>query len=71
MYFCGIFQFLLLIPVEALRWIIIVLVGAASGSFVALNLKSYMEGSDFTIVLIAAFLLQLALAIFFKVYFFP
>ncbi|PRQ59293.1 putative Yip1 domain-containing protein [Rosa chinensis] len=64
-------SFLLLIPVEALRWIIIVLVGVASGSFVALNLKSYMEGSDFTIVVIAAFLLQLALAIFFKVYFFP
>lgn len=65
------FQFLLLIPIEALRWIIIVLVGAASASFVALNLKSHMEGSDFTIVLVAAFLLQLALAIFFKVYFFP
>ncbi|KAL6126674.1 hypothetical protein ACLB2K_074720 [Fragaria x ananassa] len=59
-------SFVLLIPVEALRWIIIVLVGAASASFVALNLRSHMEGSDITIVVIAAFLLQLALAIFFK-----
>lgn len=71
MYFGGMFQFVLLIPVEALRWIIIVLVGAASASFVALNLRSHMEGSDITIVVIAAFLLQLALAIFFKIYFFP
>ncbi|XP_050387066.1 uncharacterized protein LOC126803322 isoform X2 [Argentina anserina] len=64
-------SFLLLIPVEALRWIIIVLVGAASASFVGLNLKSHMQGSDFTLVVIAACLLQLALAVFFKVYFFP
>lgn len=62
-------SFLLLIPVEAFRWIIIILVGAASSCFVAFNLKTYIEGND--IVVIAAFLLQLALAIFFKVYFFP
>ncbi|XP_034205908.1 protein YIPF1 homolog isoform X2 [Prunus dulcis] len=63
------FNFLLLIPVEAFRWIIIILVGAASSCFVAFNLKTYIEGND--VVVIAAFLLQLALAIFFKVYFFP
>ncbi|KAM2281031.1 hypothetical protein ACFX1S_041683 [Malus domestica] len=58
--------FLLLIPVEALRWIIIVLIGGYSACFVAFNLSSNMEGSDFSLVVVAAFLLQLALAIFFK-----
>lgn len=63
--------FLLLIPVEILRWIIILAVGAASSSFVALNLKSYMDSSDLTIMAVASFFLQLALAIFIKVWFFP
>ncbi|KAF7816392.1 protein YIPF1-like protein isoform X1 [Senna tora] len=63
-------SFLLLIPVEALRWIIILLVGAASASFVALNLKSYIEGSDVSVMTVAAFFLQIALAIFIKVWFF-
>lgn len=62
---------LLLIPLEALRWIIILLVGGASACFVASNLRSYTGGSDLTIVVVAAFLLQMALAIFFKVWFFP
>ncbi|GLT43812.1 hypothetical protein SLA2020_177420 [Shorea laevis] len=63
--------FLLLIPVEILRWIIILLAGTASSSFVALNLKSYMEAGDLTIMAVASFFLQLALAIFIKVWFFP
>ncbi|XVF23967.1 hypothetical protein REPUB_Repub13aG0085400 [Reevesia pubescens] len=64
--------FLLLIPVEILRWIIILIAGTASASFVALNLRSYIEGgNDLTIIVVAAFLLQLALAIFIKVWFFP
>lgn len=70
-YYVKYFQFLLLIPVEFLRWVIIILTGAASASFVATNLKSYIEGSDLTIVVVAAFFLQLALAIFIKVWFFP
>lgn len=63
--------FLLLIPVEFLRWIIILLVGAASSFFVGLNLKSFMESTDLTIMAVASFFLQLALAIFLKVWFFP
>lgn len=66
----GIFQFLLLIPVEILRWIIILLAGSASACFVALNLRSYMAGSDLSLMVVAAFFLQMALAIFIKVWFF-
>ncbi|XP_065871667.1 uncharacterized protein [Euphorbia lathyris] len=64
-------SFLLLIPFEALRWIIILAAGVDSACFVALNLKSFIEGSDVTIVVVAAFCLQLALAIFIKAWFFP
>ncbi|XP_022765095.1 protein YIPF1 homolog isoform X2 [Durio zibethinus] len=64
--------FLLLIPVEILRWIIILIAGTASACFVALNLRSYIEGAnDLTMMVVAAFLLQMALAIFIKVWFFP
>ncbi|KAF3433641.1 hypothetical protein FNV43_RR24744 [Rhamnella rubrinervis] len=59
-------SFLLLIPVEILRWFIIILTGAASACFVSVNLKSYIEGSDLTVVVVAAFFLQLALAVFIK-----
>ncbi|KAF8395171.1 hypothetical protein HHK36_019112 [Tetracentron sinense] len=65
------FQFLLVIPVEFLRWIIIILTGAASACFVALNIKSYIEGSDLTVVVVASFFLQMALALFIKIWFFP
>jgi len=71
LYFLGYFQFLLLIPVEFLRWVIILLTGVASASFVALNLRSYIEGNELSVAIIAAFLLQIALAIFIKVWFFP
>uniref|UniRef100_A0A2N9FED9 Protein YIP n=1 Tax=Fagus sylvatica TaxID=28930 RepID=A0A2N9FED9_FAGSY len=64
-------SFLLLIPIEFLRWIIIILAGSASACFVAFNLKSYIEGSDLSLMVVAAFLLQMALAIFIKVWFFP
>ncbi|XP_059459114.1 uncharacterized protein LOC132188617 [Corylus avellana] len=64
-------SFLLLIPVEILRWIIILLTGSASACFVALNLRSYIEGNDLSLIAIAAFFLQMALAIFIKVWFFP
>ncbi|KAK6227918.1 Yip1 domain - like 1 [Theobroma cacao] len=63
--------FLLLIPVEILRWIIILIAGTVSACFVALNLKSYIVGNDLTMMVVAAFLLQMALAIFIKVWFFP
>ncbi|KAJ4840985.1 hypothetical protein Tsubulata_026508 [Turnera subulata] len=64
-------SFLLLIPVELLRWMIILAAGIDSALFVSSNLKSYIEGNDLTIVLVASFFLQLALAIFIKVWFFP
>lgn len=62
-------SFLLLIPVEILRWIIIILTGAASASFVSLNLRSFI-GNDLSVAIIAAFFLQIALAVFIKVQFF-
>ncbi|KDP44878.1 hypothetical protein JCGZ_01378 [Jatropha curcas] len=64
-------SFLLVIPVEVLRWIIILAAGIDSACFVAMNLKSCIDGNDLTIVLVAAFFLQLALAIFIKAWFFP
>ncbi|XP_061336589.1 uncharacterized protein LOC133283692 isoform X2 [Gastrolobium bilobum] len=63
-------SFLLLIPVGILRWIIIILTGVGSASFVALNLRSFIEGNDLSVAVIAAFFLQIALAIFIKVWFF-
>ncbi|KAL1308121.1 hypothetical protein HN51_050050 [Arachis hypogaea] len=63
-------SFLLLIPVEALRWLIIILTGIASASFVALNLKSCIEGNELSVAIVAAFFLQIALAVFIKVWFF-
>ncbi|KAK7385725.1 hypothetical protein VNO78_31543 [Psophocarpus tetragonolobus] len=63
-------SFLLIIPVEFLRWIIILLTGVASASFVALNLRSYIDGNELSVAIIAAFFLQIALAIFIKVWFF-
>ncbi|KAK3231385.1 hypothetical protein Dsin_003336 [Dipteronia sinensis] len=64
-------SFLLLIPVEFLRWVIILLAGAVSSSFVGLNLRTCVVGNDLTIVVVAASILQMALAIFIKVWFFP
>ncbi|PSS32569.1 hypothetical protein CEY00_Acc02869 [Actinidia chinensis var. chinensis] len=63
-------SFLLVIPVEFLRWTLVIITGAASASFVALNLRSYAEGNDLTVVLVAAFVLQLSLALFIKMWFF-
>jgi len=62
----------LLIPVEFLRWGVILLAGGASSCFVALNLRSYLEASnDVTVVAAVAFGLQMFLSLFIKVWFFP
>lgn len=62
---------LLIIPVEFLRWIFIIVAGAASSWFVYLNLKVYTEGSnDLTVLVVSAVVLQFALAIFIKAFFF-
>ncbi|KAK7300761.1 hypothetical protein RJT34_11611 [Clitoria ternatea] len=63
-------SFLLMIPVEIIRWIIIILSGVTSASFVAVNLMTYVEGNELSVAIIAAFLLQICLAIFIKVWFF-
>ncbi|OIT19264.1 PREDICTED: protein YIPF1 homolog [Nicotiana attenuata] len=63
-------SFLLVIPIEFLRWTITLLAGAASASFVAANLKMYIQSNDLTIVLVAAFVLQMGLTIFIKMWFF-
>ncbi|KAL0382048.1 UNVERIFIED_CONTAM: protein YIPF1 [Sesamum calycinum] len=63
-------SFLLVIPVEFLRWTIILIAGGASASFVGLNLKSYIQSNDLTIVAISAFVLQMGLSIFIKMWFF-
>ncbi|KAH7855562.1 hypothetical protein Vadar_026270 [Vaccinium darrowii] len=59
-------SFLLVIPVEFVRWTIIIITGAASASFVALNLRSSIHGNDLKLVLVAAFVLQMGLAVFIK-----
>ncbi|KAL8462845.1 hypothetical protein ACS0TY_032927 [Phlomoides rotata] len=63
-------SFLLVIPIEFLRWTIILIAGAASASFVTLNLRSYVQTNDLTMVVISAFVLQMALSIFIKMWFF-
>ncbi|KAJ0718805.1 putative Yip1 domain, protein Yip5/YIPF1/YIPF2 [Helianthus annuus] len=61
---------LLVIPVDFVRWTITLVTGVASAAFVGLNLKSHVELNDLTIVLVAACVLQFALAIFIKSWFF-
>ncbi|KAM0851673.1 hypothetical protein ACQ4PT_052276 [Festuca glaucescens] len=61
---------LLLIPVEFLRWLIIAGAGGASSWFIALNLKECTEGADLMPLIASASVLQFALALFIKVYFF-
>lgn len=63
-------SFLLIIPVEFIRWTIILVAGAASASFVTLNLRSYSQMNDLTVVLVAACVLQYGLAFFIKMWFF-
>lgn len=62
---------LMVIPVEFLRWIVIILAGTASSWFLYLNLKVYTEGNnDLTVLVVSALVLQFALAIFIKAFFF-
>ncbi|KAF6990448.1 hypothetical protein CFC21_007637 [Triticum aestivum] len=61
---------LLLIPVEFLRWVIIAGAGGASSWFIFLNLKECTEGADMMALIASAAVLQFALALFIKVFFF-
>ncbi|KAL8171554.1 hypothetical protein V2J09_023358 [Rumex salicifolius] len=62
---------LLIIPVEVLRWLIILVASGASACFVTFNLRSYADGNDITAVLAAAAVLQFVLGLFIKIEFFP
>ncbi|XP_074287300.1 uncharacterized protein LOC141612426 [Silene latifolia] len=62
--------FVLVIPVEFLRWVVILLASGVSACFVASNLRSSVEGNDLMVVLVAAFVLQFALGLFIKLWFF-
>ncbi|VFQ72859.1 unnamed protein product [Cuscuta campestris] len=66
-------SFFLMIPVEFLKWVIILVTGSVSAAFVALNLKNrhIQQTNDLSLVLLAAFVLQMGLAIFIKMWFFP
>lgn len=62
---------LLIFPTEFLRWTVIALAGLAAASFVALNMRSCMSGSDKWITAcISAFLMQIFLAFVIKLCFF-
>ncbi|RRT56223.1 hypothetical protein B296_00039181, partial [Ensete ventricosum] len=60
----------LVVPSEIFRWIIIILAGSASSWFVYLNLKVSTEGSDTMPLVVSALVLQFALALFIKIFFF-
>ncbi|CAH9091239.1 unnamed protein product [Cuscuta epithymum] len=66
-------SFLLMIPVEFLKWVIMLVAGGVSAGFVALNIKNrhIQQPNELSIVLLAAFVLQMGLAIFIKMWFFP
>ncbi|OVA17779.1 Yip1 domain [Macleaya cordata] len=61
-------SFLMIIPVDLVRWMVIIIAGVASACFVAFNIKSYIGGSDLNLVVVASFVLQLALALFIKIW---
>ncbi|KAG9138827.1 hypothetical protein Leryth_007452, partial [Lithospermum erythrorhizon] len=63
-------SFLLVIPVAFLQWTFTLISGVTSASFLALNLRSYIEVNDLTIVVASAIILQMGLAIFIKMWFF-
>ncbi|XP_042373980.1 protein YIPF1 homolog [Zingiber officinale] len=60
----------LLVPWEIFRWIIISLAGSASSWFIYLNLKISTEGSNMMLLVVSAVVLQFALALFIKIFFF-
>lgn len=61
---------LLVVPSEVFRWLIILLAGSTSASFISSNLKIYAEGHDLMVWVVSAFLLQFCFAVFLKVFFF-
>lgn len=64
-------SFLLLVPIEFLRWMVILAASGVSACFVGSNLRTYVDGNDLMVVLVAALVLQFALGLFIKIWFFP
>ncbi|XP_021749323.1 protein YIPF1 homolog [Chenopodium quinoa] len=60
------------VPLDIFRWVIAGVAGFMSASFVALNLKAHIEsaGERWFLIVVAIFLLQVALAIALKIYLF-
>lgn len=65
-------QCLSIVPLDIFRWVIAGVAGLMSASFVALNLKTHIEsaGERWFLIVVAIFLLQVALAIALKIYLF-
>ncbi|CAL9155804.1 uncharacterized protein LOC135587713 [Musa acuminata AAA Group] len=61
-----------IVPVEIFRWVIVGVAGFMSAAFVALNLRSHIKsaGERWFLIVAGIFLLQLALAVVLKLYFF-
>ncbi|KAJ8458213.1 hypothetical protein OPV22_031139 [Ensete ventricosum] len=61
-----------IVPVEIFRWVIAGVAGFMSATFVALNLRTHIKsaGERWFLIVAGIFLLQLALAIVLKLYFF-
>ncbi|XP_051135667.1 uncharacterized protein LOC127254552 [Andrographis paniculata] len=61
-----------IVPQEIFRWVIAAVAGFMSASFVALNLRNHIKsaGESWFLIVVAIFLLQLALALVLKFYLF-
>ncbi|XP_074574930.1 uncharacterized protein LOC141831470 isoform X2 [Curcuma longa] len=61
-----------IVPVEIFRWVIVGIAGFMSATFLALNLRAHImsSGERWFLIVAGIFLLQLALAVVLKLYFF-
>ncbi|XP_068660062.1 uncharacterized protein [Aristolochia californica] len=61
-----------IVPVEIFRWVVAGVAGFMSAAFVALNLRNHIRsaGESWFLIVAGIFMLQLALAVVLKVYFF-
>ncbi|KAG0454842.1 hypothetical protein HPP92_023780 [Vanilla planifolia] len=60
------------VPIEIFRWVIVGIAGLMSSCFVALNLRNHISsaGERWFLIVLVIFLLQMALAVVLKLYFF-
>ena len=61
-----------MVPIEVFRWVVAGVAGFMSAAFVALNLRTHIKsaGERWFLIVAAIFVLQLALAVVLKLYFF-